>query len=340
MPQSVSAIVVTWNGAEILRDCLDSLLAQQAVGMSLEVIVVDNGSEDNTPELLAREYPGVVVVALPTNLGFTGGANAGIRASTSDLVVLVNNDARADPGFIAALQSRMSDDERIGAVTGLILLSGLYEAAVREEAGALLGIDGGAWHHSARGEQLVNSTGGEVTTSANGRDRDWLLPIGELARESGPVPAFSGGAVALRRAALDDVGLFDERLFMYYEDTDLSWRMRAAGWRVVFEPDARVAHLHAASSGATSEFFLFHNERNRLLFAVKHGTAPVLIRAFGRTVASLVRSMLERDGDAVRRKRRAIRSALGLAMAFWRERRGSVPARGIRRELWKGAPAD
>ncbi len=340
MPVTVSVVVVNWNGASIIRDCLASLVAQDVSDFELELIVVDNGSRDGSREIIEAQFPAIRVIALPENLGFAAGANVGIATSVGEYVLLINNDARADPGLVQALLDSASGDATVGAVTGMILLEGRFVPASPGAADALVGHNGEQWIRADAGVELVNSTGGELTTSANGRDRDWLVPASMLARAAGPVAAFSGGAVLLSRAALDEVGNFDEELFMYYEDSDLSWRMRRTGWRIVFEPAGRVRHLHAASSGTATEFFLFHNERNRVLFAIKHGTARVIACAFGRTIASLLRAALVGDGDGTKRKFRAIAASLRMARSFATKRRAIDRAAMVgRSQLWADAPS-
>lgn len=339
VPSGTSVIVVTWNGEPLLAACLDSLHAQQALSSPLEVIVVDNGSTDSTQELLATHYPWVRVISLPENFGFAGGANAGIAAATGEFVGLLNNDAVADPHFVARAVATLHDHPEAAAVTALILLEGLYERIEGSALDVLVSADGEAWRRSPTGTTLVNGTGGEVTRSANGRDRDWLVSADQLERETGTVPGFSGGGVVLRRAALDEVGMLDDRLFMYYEDSDLSWRLRRAGWEVLFERDAVVVHQHAASSGTSTPFFLFHNERNRLLFALKHGTAPIIAAAYCRTLASIARALLNGDRRAAARKTHAVGASLRRAVEFLADRRSIDRTAAVsRREMWRGAP--
>lgn len=327
---AASVIVVNWNGQEIIRPCLDSLLDQRSE-RPIEIIVVDNGSTDDSRGMLAREYPQVRQVALPINRGFAGGANAGIAAATGEAIVLLNNDAVADSSFVDSLVRALEANPSAGAVTGKIVLARRYRRALPgvHSEGTLRGIDGTLWAVDDNGEQLINSTGNETTRSANGRDRDWLAPA-TTRRPAGTAPGFSGGAVALRREALDQVGVFDDRFFMYYEDTDLSWRLRRAGWQIVYAPDAIVNHAHAASSGAQSDFFLFHNERNRLVFAVKNTPWSVVFRAAGRTVMSTLRCILRGDIRAFRRKTRAIASALRMLPASLGARRAIARGASVR----------
>nr|WP_255347181.1 glycosyltransferase family 2 protein [Cellulomonas sp. KRMCY2] len=309
-------VVVTWNALDLTLRCLDSLRGQRTDELDVELVVVDNGSADATVETL-RAAPDVHLVALPTNTGFAGGVNAGVRATTGSVVVLLNNDAVARPDFLVTLVEPFRHDGadstdragRLGATTGRVLLSGSFAPAPAGPAGdtgaaTLVAHDGTRWSRVTEGgTTLLNSTGNEVTTSGNGRDRDWLH------RADGPdAPAgvfgFNGGCAALRRAALDDVGLLDESLFMYYEDTELSWRLRRRGWSVRHVPGAVTVHDHAASSGTSSDFFLDHNERNRLLVALVHAPWSVVLRA---TVRACGRVVLGPD-----RQRRA-RAVLGAA---------------------------
>ena len=121
------------------------------------------------------------------------------------------------------------------------------------------------------GRTVVNSTGNQVRADGYGQDRGWLVPDAEHHPEP-DVFGFCGAAAALRTAALAEVGLFDEDFFLYYEDSDLSWRLRRAGWRVRYCADAVARHHHSASTVEGSPRFRFHNERNRLLMLAKNAT--------------------------------------------------------------------
>jgi N-acetylglucosaminyl-diphospho-decaprenol L-rhamnosyltransferase len=136
---------------------------------------------------------------------------------------------------------------------------------------------------------LINSTGNEVTRSGYGRDRGWLQADNGV-EPPADVFAFCGAAVLLRMSPLREIGDFDPDFFLYYEDTDLSWRLRTAGWAVRYESTAVVRHAHAASSDTRSRLFRFHDDRNRLLMLVKNAPAGMALGALLRyplTVASL-----------------------------------------------------
>jgi GT2 family glycosyltransferase len=329
-PLTVSVVVVSWEALDLTLRCLESLRVQQTDGLAVQLVVVDNGSRDATVETVGA-MTDVLLVALPSNTGFAAGANAGIRATSSAVVVLLNNDAVARPGFLAALVAPFAtpaDDARsgprggatrLGATTGRVVLSGSFVRADADAPGALVAAGGERWVRVGDGAApvgvepvvLLNSTGNEVTTSGNGRDRDWLAPADGPAAAA-EVFGFNGGCAALSRAALEDVGLFDESLFMYYEDTDLSWRLSRRGWVVRHVPDAVAVHDHAASSGTSSPFFLDHNERNRLFVAVAHAPWPVVLRAMARTVTRVVvgpdrRRRARALGAVARRLPRALR---------------------------------
>ena len=126
---------------------------------------------------------------------------------------------------------------------------------------------------------VINNVGSNLFAGGFGGDRGFLDVDDGQYDEPADVFAWCGVAVLLKRSYLDDVGTFDERFFMYYEDTDLSWRGRLRGWRYVYEPGALVRHHHAQSSGVGSDFFRFHTERNRLLVLAKNAPARLALRS-------------------------------------------------------------
>jgi len=286
-------VVVSWNGAHLLPSCLDSLLAQ-SVAADLEVVVVDNASEDGTAAMLAEHYPGVTVVRSETNLGFAGGADLGLAGFAGKFIALLNNDATFATDAIERMISVLEEpgNERVGAVTAKILLAGTYrlERGLTEATaptGSFQRDDGWlvpADPASPGAIRVVNSTGNVVTRRGTGTDRDWLREEGEESRDT-DVFGFCGGAALLRGAALDEVGGFDRELFLYYEDTDLSWRLRAGGWTVRYCEWAIARHLHAASSDSGSPLFRYYNTRNSLVVFARNAPLAVAAGACGRQLA-------------------------------------------------------
>lgn len=237
---SVSIVVVTWNGLHVLRDCIAALAAQS---MAHELIVVDNGSRDGTVEWLRRSVPQARVVSLLQNLGFAAGNNAGLRAATGDLLVLLNNDTIAAPDFVERLTAPFERDTQLASAAGVLLF--------------------------AHQPELVASAG--ISVGRDGLHRDlWMLrPVAQLPATTTPVFGASGGAACYRRAALEDVGLLDERYGSYLEDADLAWRLRLGGWGCVSVPEARVRHVYSATASHGSPFKQHLQARNRVRVLVR-----------------------------------------------------------------------
>ncbi|GAC1541631.1 MAG: glycosyltransferase family 2 protein [Herpetosiphon sp.] len=218
-----SVIVASWNGLGLLQTCLDGLKTQSA---DHELVVVDNGSVDGTAEWVQEYEPRARLVALPRNLGFAGGYNAGMSVARGDLLVLINNDTIPPPEFVEELVRPFADDAHIGATGGVLTF------AHRRDRIASAGIEVGA-----DGVHRDRALGDHVAS---------LPPL--------PIPIFgaSGGAVCYRRRALDDVGRFPAHFFAYLEDADLAWRLRLRGWETVLAPHARLPHVYSATSGQGS----------------------------------------------------------------------------------------
>ena len=292
---SARVVVVNWRQAELTIRAARSIREQLGDGDVL--VVVDNASGDGSAERLRRE--GLTVVESPENRGFGAGVNIGARGMIEDVLVLLNNDAVAEPGFLEALLAPLGDPPSAAApaaTTARILLAGRWKPATPGQRDALVSPRTGRWTRvddeaAARGEGevLVNSTGNLVDASGNGYDRDWLVPAGQ---EHSPSEVFGlcGGACAIRREAWQALGGFREDLFMYYEDTDLSYKLREAGYDVRFVRQAVVDHEHAASSDATSPMFARVNARNRLIVAAEHASWQVITSALVRSVVRAARA--------------------------------------------------
>lgn len=305
----VRAVVVTWNGAHLLPACLDSLDAQHLRDRT-EVVVVDNASTDGTDELLAAR-PGTTVVRAPRNLGFAGGVDLGLRDVRAPFVLLLNNDAALAPDGLDALLAELTapGNERVAAATAKVVL--------RER--------------DAQGRTLVNSTGNVLTPWGAGVDRDWLSVDGTQS-PSGEVFGFHGGAALLRTEAVRAVGGIDPWLFLYYEDTDLSWRLRAAGWTVRYVETAVAEHAHAASSDPASALFRYYNTRNSLVVVTRHAPVGMVVRSFARQAAGTVRALVRTGWDPTTRARARGLGAWALRLPrTLRERRATWHDAAVRR---------
>ncbi len=238
----VSVIVVNWNGAAYLPECLDSIAEQSYP--NIEIIVVDNGSTDDSVAFVKAAYGGRVhLIENPTNLGFAGGNNVGIRAAKGAYVALLNNDAVAVAGWVEALVTAAAADSRIGMCASKVYVRGME--GVLDSAGLLLSRDG-----IGRGRGRLERDRDEFS-----RDEEALIP--------------SGCAALYRRAMLEEIGLFDEDFFAYCEDSDLGLRGRIAGWRCRYVPAAIVFHRYSGSTSPYSSFKAFQVERNRIWVVVK-----------------------------------------------------------------------
>lgn len=212
--------IPNFNGADRLGPVLRALGEQTRPA---EVVLVDNGSGDDSVELARRELPEVRVLELGENLGFGPALNRAVAAQPGDPVILLNDDAVPGPRFVEAL------------------LDGLGEG-VDSVAGVLV---------QERAPELIDSAG--VVADATLMGFDYLHGEPVAAAETAPAPLGpTGGAALYRRAAFEAVGGFDERIFLYYEDLDLALRLAAAGGRCRLAPEARALHAYSASLGAAS----------------------------------------------------------------------------------------
>jgi GT2 family glycosyltransferase len=233
-------VVVNWNRCELLRAALRSLGRQN---VDHEVIVVDNGSDDGSCEMVAREFPRARLIRNSANRGFCAANNQGIAAARGELIALLNNDAEADVGWLGALARAFGQGSDIGMAASKILM---YEDPRRiDKVGHLIYPDG-----QNRGRGC-----GEMDDGRYDRLEEVLWP--------------DGCAAMYRKSMLDRIGGFDEDLFAYGDDAELGLRARMAGWRCLYVPDAVVRHHRGATLGLDSTRRLELIERNRVLLAAK-----------------------------------------------------------------------
>jgi GT2 family glycosyltransferase len=246
----LSIVIVSWNGMRHLPVCLAAL--QPQLPLDAELVLIDNGSSDGMPAWARAAYPNARVIALRENLGFAGGVNVGLRAARGELLLLLNDDAFVEPGFITALIDVFQQQPDLGAASGVLLFNHRPE--------------------------LVASAGIRVRRDALALDLWAGRSLAKL--PAGPQPIFgpSGGAAIYRRALLADVGLMESSFFNYLEDVDLAWRALLRGWRSVAVPGARARHVYSATSGQGSAFKQRLLGRNRLRTIIRCMPAPLLRR--------------------------------------------------------------
>jgi GT2 family glycosyltransferase len=253
---TLSVVIVNWNGRDDLVSCLQSLGDQD--DRQFETILVDNGSGDGSVEMVRVRFPWVCLVETGGNLGFAAAANIGIDASQGEWVATLNNDAVAAREWVARLRSAAAEaGPSVGSLQSRILFR----------------------HDRAR----TNSTGLLLFDDGFALDRDFDA-ASRTDDEAAPIFCASAGAALYRRAMLEQVrlpsGYFDRRFFMYFEDVDLGWRCRLAGWDAVYEPRAVVVHAWQASASRRGRWFVkVHTKRNHILTLVKNASRPFLARA-------------------------------------------------------------
>ncbi len=247
--KEVTVIIPNYRGEKFIGDCLSSLKAQSAP--DFDIIVVDNNSGDESVTIVERDFPGVSLIRLSDNFGFSRAVNEGINASSTPFVILLNNDTKADPLFVEKLLSSIKRDERIFSVSAKMLNMTAPEKL--DGAGDLYSVFGWAF---ARGK--------DKKASGYSRGCD--------------IFASCGGASIYRRSILDEIGWFDEFHFAYLEDIDIGYRARIMGYRNVYEPEAVVYHYGSGVSGSRyNDFKVRLSARNNMYIIMKNMPWPQII---------------------------------------------------------------
>jgi N-acetylglucosaminyl-diphospho-decaprenol L-rhamnosyltransferase len=263
---AIAVIIVTYENAAHIGDTLRELLAQLSLGD--ELLVVDNGSSDGTPEAVRAAAPQARLVEQRDNLGFAGGCNAGARQSSAPLLLFLNPDAVPAPGCVDALRSAAHERPGWGA----------WQALVTMDSGRRINSSGGVTHFLGMG--WAGSCGDPVAAAPRGLSE---------------VDFASGAALCVRRQTWERVGGFEERYFMYGEDLDLGLRIRLNGLGVGLVPAARVEHDYDFHKGERKWFLL---ERNRW-WTVLSDYPPGLLVALGPALLAAELALLAiaaRDG--------------------------------------------
>jgi GT2 family glycosyltransferase len=250
---AVSTIIVNHERRDLLSMCLQSLeRALAAVDEETELIVVDNGSDDGSVELVRARFPRVRVVALERNEGFAGGVSRGIALARGEWIAVFNNDTTVEPDAIAVMLDAGRLHPQVGSVA--------------------------AQMRFADRRDVLNSAGLELDRLGIAADRLVGTYISEL-RQTEPYEVFgaTGGAAIFRRRMLDQVGGFDETFFAFFEDADLAWRAQAHGWRALYAPRAVVYHHHSATAQHGSPAKLYLVGRNRVRTLAKNASIGMLV---------------------------------------------------------------
>jgi GT2 family glycosyltransferase len=244
MNVKVAVVILNYNGKADTLECLASVY--RSVNVALFVILIDNGSTDDSVKAVRQAYPGVAVVENAQNLGFAAGSNQGIRKAfelQAEYIVLLNNDTVIAPEALGLMAGYLQSDKSIGSIGPLIFY---------------WGVDTRVW-----------SSGGRI---------DWIRGLwtnnGDTRYTKGlayDVDALSGCCLMIPAEVLRECGLLEEKLFLYGEDTDLCIRIGKSGRRIVCFPPARVWHkVGQTMGGSDSVSYIYYNVRNRLYFMKKY----------------------------------------------------------------------
>jgi len=242
----IAIVILNWRAWETTARCIESLKPEP--GAEVDVIVVDNASRDGSVAALQRRFPSLTILKSEANLGFAGGCNLGIRLATkrgADFVWLLNNDVEVRDGALSALLAKAAADPRVGAV--------------------------GSVQYDPCNHQLVHVWGGGYVNFLNGIPASCSCP-GEIRR----LQYLSAASVLLRVQALNETGLLDDKFFLYWEDTDLSFRLREKGWRLAVAEESLIHHRGFGSMDPQSATYDYHFTWSSIRFLRKHAPFPPL----------------------------------------------------------------
>ena len=245
---SLAIIVLNWNGADDTLNCVESLQQQT---LRPEIIIVDNNSSDDSVErfedhIKSQKKDAPILIKNSQNLGFAGGINTGLvhaRKQGFEYIGVLNPDAIADKHWLKSLYTELTSHPSAGIATGLLL---------------------------RRDGNTIDTSGDFYTTWGLPGPRNRDEPTVNAPNQPGEIFGATGGGALYRTAMLNDIGLFDEDFFMYYEDVDLSFRAQLAGWKVRYTPKAIAYHKVGASSQKVPGLAVFNTFKNLPLVLIKN----------------------------------------------------------------------
>jgi GT2 family glycosyltransferase len=276
-PPQIAIVIVSYNTRELLLECLASATSS-AGDKSIELVVVDNASDDGSYEAAREIYPQALMIRNSTNLGFGAACNQAIKATGAPFILLLNSDARLTPGAFRALYDAISLNER-AAAAGCQLVNDEGEAMVSarnfltplNQALEMLGVTKGS-----RSRYLSRTHRLQLDQSMTDCSVDWI----------------DGACLILRRAALDEVGLFDERFFMYSEDEDLCLRFKSRGWSVCFSARGTAIHHGGRSSARNRAEMLSRFYYSQMLFlSISRGRRSVALYKIAMKTALIIKRL-------------------------------------------------
>lgn len=251
MPR-VSIVIPNWNGAELLKSCLASLKKQ--IFKDFELIIVDNGSTDNSLTVIKQIYPQSIVIKLPQNIGFSPAVNLGIKRARGKYIVLINNDTKVDSRCLDYLVRAADEHPETGMVAAKML--NFFQP------------------------ELVDSAGDYIDAVGHANNIGLGKKDGRIFNRSKYIFLVTGGGGLFKREVFDGVGLLDDDYFAYFEDVDLCLRAQMAGFKAWYEPKAVIFHIHKATSSRNKPFTEYLQFRNMTMTIIKNFPKGLLLRDF------------------------------------------------------------
>ena len=242
----ITVVIPNYNGMKYLAECMTSLCREQHNAPGYEVLIIDNASVDGSVEYLQKEWcgEGVRLISLPENTGFCHAVNLGIREAKTPYVILLNNDTKAEAGFVRGLYDAIRENEKIFSVSAKMLM----------------------WDRP----ELIDDAGDRYCVLGWAYSRGKGRPAADYDKS---VPVFSacGGAAIYRRSVFEEIGYFDEEHFAYLEDMDIGYRARIHGYENWYAPKAVVYHVGSGTSGSRyNQFKTRYSSRNNIYLIYKN----------------------------------------------------------------------
>jgi len=304
----VLVVIPNYNGGELVLDCIRSVKNQSY--SPVEIVIVDNDSEDGSFESIKRDFPDIVAIESGYNAGWGIACNIGMRAAASDYICLLNNDAVMDKDCLAEMVKAIESDAKYGSCASRIMLADATETV--EVCGLVIYPDG----------------------SSCGRGR--LGPAGPY-MQPGEVFCANDCCCLYRREMIDDIGDYDPDFFIYCDETEMGWRHQLAGWKCIYTPHAVAYHAHSRSAGSYSAFKAFYVERNRIFIVMKYFTGLQILLSLYYSVARYLTQVYyatvqKRGALAYYRQKHSLAAGLGILIrahaaalaklpVMWRRRR-------------------
>jgi GT2 family glycosyltransferase/glycosyltransferase involved in cell wall biosynthesis len=272
---TISVVVVNYNGRQHLEPCFKSLIKQDYPAERIELILIDNASQDGSLELMAEQFPTVRVIRNLDNKGFAPAVNQGAAMATGEYLALINNDAYADPRWLSSMLATLDTHRDRGVIcVGAKMLD---------------------WYG-----QHIDFIGGGVNFYGMGNQFFHKLSTAAVKPEEHEILFACGGAMLIDRQVFLDVGGFDEDYVAYFEDVDFGWRLWVYGYRVMLAPAAVVHHRQHGTSGSMYNYQLNRLfERNALLTMIKNYEEENLQRVLGVSMLLMMQRSLTETRDAI-----------------------------------------